>query len=157
MCFSELWVTIECVRVCAGRPLYCTSEKKCTTPGVFWRGGAVTHTWWTVPAQEMLLCSLPGAEGPGGAQPEPRDQRELPTAYGMSMDRSGWQTLPHNTPRPITNQHSGKDGKKKKMWTQSKHGRKSLKGDGKIWNDWKREKKDGWGETVRRGRLAQIK
>lgn len=38
----------------------------------------------------MLLCSLPGAEGPGGAQPEPRDQRELPTAYGMSTDRSGW-------------------------------------------------------------------
>lgn len=62
----------------------------------------------------MLLCSLPGAGGPGGAEPKPRDQRELPTANGMSMDRPGWQMLPHNTPQPITNQRSGKDGKKKK-------------------------------------------
>lgn len=45
------------------------------------------HMWWTVPAQEMLLCSLPGAGGPGGAQPRPRDHREPPTAGGMPEDR----------------------------------------------------------------------
>lgn len=44
--------------------------------------------WWTVPAQEMLLCSLPGAGGPGGAEPEPRDQREPSTADGTPEDRT---------------------------------------------------------------------
>lgn len=74
--------------VCADRPLYCTSEKKYTTPRVFWRGEVWAHMRWTVPAQEMLLCNLPGAGGPGGTEPKPRDQSEPPTAGGMSEDRS---------------------------------------------------------------------
>lgn len=47
-----------------------------------------SHTWWTVPAQEMLLCNLPGAGGPGGAVPIPREQREPPTAGEVPEDRS---------------------------------------------------------------------
>lgn len=57
--------------------------------GVFWRGrqrGA--HMWWKVPAQEMLLCNLPGTGRPGGAEPKPRDARALPTAIGTPEDTS---------------------------------------------------------------------
>ena len=77
------------ITVCAGRLLDCASEKKYTTPGVSGgRGEVLGHTWWTVPAQEMLLCNLPGAGGPGGAEePEPRDQREPPTAGRTPEDR----------------------------------------------------------------------
>lgn len=38
----------------------------------------------TVPAQEMLLCNLPGAGGPGGPLARPRDQSEPPTAGGTN-------------------------------------------------------------------------
>lgn len=47
-----------------------------------------SHMWWTVPAQEMLLCNLPGAGGPGGTVPIPREQREPPTAGEVPEDRS---------------------------------------------------------------------
>lgn len=53
-------------------------------------GGEKAHMW-TVPAQEMLLCNLPGPGGPGGsggAEPKPSEQRELPSAVGTPEDRS---------------------------------------------------------------------
>lgn len=67
--------------------------------------------WWTVPAQDMLLCNLPGAGGPGRAEPQPKDQREPPTA-GRTPGTVQWHTRPHDTPQPITNQHGGKDEKR---------------------------------------------
>lgn len=71
----------------------------------------------------MLLCSLPGAGGPGGAEPEPRDQREPPTTDGTSEDR----LVPHVTPQPITYQHGGKDEKTCKQTYHYKRKKKAMR------------------------------
>lgn len=73
------------------------------------RGGS--HLVGTVPAQEMLLCNLPGAGGPEGALPRPRDQRG-PHTRGKRI----------NIQQPITNQHDGE-----------KHGKKPIRVREGVW------------------------
>lgn len=76
--------------------------------------------------RKCSCAACQGPEGLGGRSPNPETRESYPLHMGCPWTGSGWQRLPHNTPRPITNQHSGKDGIKGKK--KKKHEHKEIAG-----------------------------
>lgn len=107
--------------------------------------------WWTVPAQEMLLCNLPGAGGPEGAEPKPRDQREPPTAGGTPEDKS----VAHETTKHTAANH------KPAWWARMKKDEnkpirtKNLKGSEKRINDERKSEEKRGNDEVHKEKICR--
>lgn len=120
--------------LCDSRPQCCASEKKYTTPGVFWRGGGGVWGHTCVGRYLPRKCSCAiclGLEGLGGQSPNPETRESRPLE--ARRQRTGrWHMTPHNTPQPITNQHGGEDEKKYENKTnQNKRGHLKERGGGR--------------------------